>query len=215
MMDRIMTATGLRCFMVIFILYHSYLFFPPRRKPDHERIEFGEVFVRSPAEHALGIQSFSRSKRKGRDSNSRYHFWYTVFPGLPIKPLLHPSALNGTVCLPDYRTLELFAVQERIQILQVAAVHHDGGYSLFLGEFSRNGIHRRVESGAPFLRNELSVRAPREFAEWFCVRVFRVVLVVNIRGLPSDNECLLRTSAGGGSAFGGEVVREDRGDVVR
>ena len=29
--------------------------------------------------------------RKGRDSNPRYHFWYTVFPGLPFKPLTHLS----------------------------------------------------------------------------------------------------------------------------
>ena len=31
--------------------------------------------------------------RKGRDSNSRHHFWYTIFPGSPVKPLLHPSIL--------------------------------------------------------------------------------------------------------------------------
>ncbi len=30
--------------------------------------------------------------RKGRDSNSRYRFRYTIFPGSPVKPLLHPSS---------------------------------------------------------------------------------------------------------------------------
>ena len=39
-------------------------------------------------------ETHSEILRKGRDSNSRYRFGYTDFPGLPVKPLLHPSAIN-------------------------------------------------------------------------------------------------------------------------
>ena len=42
--------------------------------------------------------------RKGRDSNPRYHFWYTVFPGLPVRPLRHLSI--GHVILLIVRIFE-------------------------------------------------------------------------------------------------------------
>ena len=36
-----------------------------------------------------------RLLRKGRDSNSRYPFGHTRFPGVPVKPLLHLSMMTG------------------------------------------------------------------------------------------------------------------------
>lgn len=37
------------------------------------------------------LTHFVRSLRKERDSNPRYPFGYTTFPGLPIRPLWHLS----------------------------------------------------------------------------------------------------------------------------
>lgn len=48
--------------------------------------------------------AFSRQKRRERDSNSRYPFGYTTFPGWPIRPLWHPSAFDGIATFTNHYT---------------------------------------------------------------------------------------------------------------
>ena len=52
---------------------------------------------RSEGEATIAQNPNSENWRKGRDSNPRYHFWHTVFPGLPFQPLTHPSKLHFTL----------------------------------------------------------------------------------------------------------------------
>ena len=58
-------------------------------------VRYGRSGIRT-SDALASTHALSRTKRKGWDSNPRYHFWYTVFPGLPFKPLTHLSALGGT-----------------------------------------------------------------------------------------------------------------------
>ena len=43
--------------------------------------------------------------RKGGDSNPWYRFRHTRFPGVPIKPLSHPSSLAITITDKKYGTI--------------------------------------------------------------------------------------------------------------
>src|SRR5688572_29763201 len=54
----------------------------------------GRIVVRSSCSCPITErkQYFIRKPwRRERDSNPRYHFWYTHFPGVRLQPLGHPS----------------------------------------------------------------------------------------------------------------------------